>query len=307
MNVATRVARSLPVDAAEALLGVVLETDASADLREYIDPAIRFLSDRERKLIEDRLSNSGPLFRTELLDALGDRIASDVVGDDQSELRKKIGDEGLLRSDLYRVEISPEIRARLSSRGIGFAHVVEALKAPTASQHFQSELNEPRPDDGSLSLYLREGLKSYRGVFAIVVVSFRKGTTQSVSDAFPLVADFVVDFRYTKPIDALIIALDHFGVPSRFAGSAEGSDFKRLHLLEQVLTTAPSPDVETEVPGQYRFHLHMAYPDGVWLPQPRGWASTQPVMVEVVLGYLVDETKLRRYLEQRSLVPRKRG
>lgn len=201
----------------------------------------------------------------------------DVVIDDESRVRARLGQRGELPLYLYRAQFQPSFRDA-QKLGIRRAHVEAALARPDAVQHVKPPLKDPR-NFPSISLYAKYQNGNRFNAHALIVETERRGDTQLVETAWRVYPSEVDVSKAESPLDVLHAFIDTYGLEFRV-----GDGEKTKWVYYQTFTLPPGQEktqvLKFENPGLVSHTGHAIVS-----------IDKTSRLVEVALAYVVNLSK----------------
>ncbi|HEX3681054.1 MAG TPA: hypothetical protein VHU83_00835 [Bryobacteraceae bacterium] len=159
------------------------------------------------KLSED---DQSPRAQAEIFDTLSSEISKYALKDsDIRQIKARLGARGDLPPGAYEIDIDPAVRGGLASRGIRPSHIEEAVRAPDALRHLNSQTCE-----FLVSLFVKR-VGSGKHAFTLFVVAQRDGYLLRVRDALRVYDADVNREHATEPLAVLRAFLNKYGLPVR--------------------------------------------------------------------------------------------
>lgn len=151
-----------------------------------------------------------------------------LSGADTKEIKKRIGQRGDLRPDLYEIKIPTGVRKEASARSIPLREIRDAIAHPSEVEHLLPEHFESTGD--AVSLYSQEWEITESGEpLFLLVLTKRSGYTQTVLDALQIYRSDVNLYEVRTPLEILQAFLDVYGLPMRV-----GNEVKKFVLYEKI-------------------------------------------------------------------------
>ena len=210
--------KHLPRDEAESVLASFAKTllpTPEEHPPSFPDPALaaRLLQELQQRAEIVNIKNPDEV-RGRVFSVLAQELSSYALRSSNiNEIKARLGERGVLRSDYYKIELPPNIR-ELHKRGIRPNHIESAIRYPSAVEHLTQEGSDPTGEPELLiSLFAKTigSLTDAHG-FTLLVESQRIGATQRVLGAWRIYhADIQWPSRAT-PLAILKAFVEVFGV-----------------------------------------------------------------------------------------------
>ena len=143
-----------------------------------------------------------------------------MKGAREKQAKARLGQNGNLRSDLYRIKFGDSFHANEVTGGIRRSHVEEALRHPNQVQHLLPERFGLGEDTLAVSIYAKHNEK-----FILLVQTTRKGDTQLVGSAWRVYHSDVDLSAAYEPLEMLRAFADVYGMYFRVGHSAPAKFF----------------------------------------------------------------------------------
>jgi hypothetical protein len=208
--------KHLPRDEAESVLASFAKTllpTPEEHPPSFPDPALaaRLLQELRQRAQIGRVKDPAEV-RGRVFSVLAEELSSYALRSSNiEEIKARLGTRGVLRSDYYKIEIPPAIR-ELRKQGIRPNHIENAMRQPSAVEHFYQESFEST-DEPLISLFAKTigSLTDPRG-FTLLVESQRKGATQTVLGAWRIYHSDIQWPPRATPLAILKAFVEAFGV-----------------------------------------------------------------------------------------------
>lgn len=201
-----------------------------------------------------------------------------LEGEDVTGLKNDVGQDGLLRSDLYQIQIAKDVKANFS-QFVRPSHIEDAVHRPSLVAHLLPEHFGIIAQEKAISLYFKiHEAQKQQDVFSLLVIAERKGATLLITNAWRVYqSDIGVDFYKVKsPLEVLRAFIDKYGLEFEV-----GSQKTKFILYQKI--DLPSADAEHDIlkfEGQYQ-NREIATAFMIRI-------SKDPPYVEIALAYIID-------------------
>ena len=221
---------------------------------------------------EDKTQKS----QARVLNFIGKEMSRAALAEsDLREIENRVGQQGNLRPDAYKVVLTSKEEKAFHKYGISRAQIKTSVNNADDFQHLLPGLFGPISND--ISLFV----KSYPNEddpFTILVQALREGAKLTVQHAFKIYhSDLYFDKRQ-EPLDLLLAFVDKYGL--RITVGDETGKFvmyKRvLHQGSPLRTKFFNFHADDEQPTAYRSGFHVKFTENT---------------TEVAIGYVINETK----------------
>jgi hypothetical protein len=279
--------KHLPQDEAESVLASFAKTllpTPEEHPQPFPDPALaaRLLEElRQRAKIRD-VKNPAEV-RGRVFSVLAEELSSYALRSSNiDEIKARLGDSGVLRTDYYKLELPP-ITRELSKIGIRPSHIENAMRQPSAVQHLYQKAFDSK-DEPLISLFAKTiGSLTDRDGFTLLVESQRKGVTQRVLGAWRIYHSDIQWPLKATPLTILKAFVETFGVVF-----AVGDDLPTKFILYQRI---PVPKDRKEIN-----FLRFDNPDRHDLQTQQLLRINSEGYAEVAIAFVIDLTIYRAAL-----------
>jgi hypothetical protein len=135
------------------------------------------------------------------------------------EIKKRVGQRGDLRPDLYSIEIPPEARALAKQRSISLAEITNALEQPHEVEHLLGGVLSSTKSENAISVYSQEKETVSTGEHSfLLVLSRRTGYHQQVMEAIRIYPSDVHIDDVVSPLALFKAFIEKYGFVLKVAG-----------------------------------------------------------------------------------------
>jgi len=132
----------------------------------------------------------------------------------KDDVKARLGQKGLLRQDLYKIELSEGFKKGTTRFGISLTDAEEALRRPEAVEHLLPDHFDQSGNQPSFTLILKTPrVKRRNDAFTLLVLSKREGTVQTVLAAWRVYHSDINISAPLRPLGVLIAFADRYGFP----------------------------------------------------------------------------------------------
>jgi hypothetical protein len=208
---------------------------------------------------------------------------------DLPEIENRVGQQGNLRPDAYKVILSQAKEKDFSKYEISRPQLKGAVAEPDDFQHLLPGLFGPT--DSDISLFIKE-YENQDDPFTVVVQAKRSGATLTINRAFKIYhSDVDLDADLT-PLGVLIAFVNKYGVSVRV-----GNETAKFMLYKSIPRNEPSR-------GTPFWSIVEPLPDGTETISGLHFMATENTL-EVAIGYVINETKYLKDLKVHKSVSRR--
>jgi hypothetical protein len=195
------------------------------------------------------------------------------------EIKKRVGQRGDLRPDLYSIEIPPEARSLAKQRSISLGEITNALEQPDEVEHLLGGVLSSANSEKAISMYSQEQETVSTGEHSfLLVLSRRTGYHQQVMEPIRIYPSDVHIDDAIGPLALLEAFIEKYGFVLKVAGRTG-----KFFLYETIPYQGDFAKLVEYPPG---FEKETNHRTCLFVKQSMG-------KVEVALVYSIDE---RRYL-----------
>jgi hypothetical protein len=201
---------------------------------------------------------------------------------DVQEITNRIGQQGNLRADAYKVILTSTHEKAARTYGITRAQIKDAVNYPDDFQHLLPGLFGPT--DNAISLFVKEH-DNESDPFTILVQTKRTGSTLEVNKAFKIYYSDVDLVHSLTPLDVLLAFVNEYGV-----NITVGDETARFVLHKSIPRGDSQQGIDVfSVPGKFE--------SGTNLSSGFHFKMTESTF-EVAVGYMINDTKYLADLEK---------
>jgi hypothetical protein len=212
-----------PAEAAAILASLTLSLSSEAEhsIEDSIDENLRssLLSEVYRKLHISHTAQSESQ-KAELYRFLTKEMSNAALSaTDTDEIKKRVGQRGDLRPDLYSIEIPPEARSLAKERLISLGEITSALEQPHEVEHLLSGVLSSANSENAISVYSQEQETVSTGEHSVLLVlSRRMGYHQQIMEPIRIYPSDVHINDVISPLDLLKAFIEKYGFELKVAG-----------------------------------------------------------------------------------------
>lgn len=179
-----------------------------------IDSALREQVVHELRIrLRLKKNDNSPKAQALIYAALADEITRLALsGKNINEVRARVGQQGLLSPNQYKLEFERNFRIAAENYGITRQQAENAIKHPDTFEHFKPELHGFKPSE-AISLFLKMEKPTLRedSPYHLLVLTKRHGDVLSVFNAWRIYPSDVDLSNASTPIDVLREFVNVFG------------------------------------------------------------------------------------------------
>jgi len=212
-----------PAEAAAILASLTLSLSPQSEhqIEDSIDESLRnsLLSEIYRKLHINQTAQSESQ-KAELYRFLTKEMSNAALSaTDTDEIKRRVGQRGDLRPDLYSIGIPQEARSFAKQRSISLGEITNALEQPDDVEHLPGGVLSSVNTENAISIYLQEQETVSTGEHSfLLVLSRRTGYHQQVMEPIRIYASDVHIDEVISPLNLLKAFIDKYGFVLRVAG-----------------------------------------------------------------------------------------
>jgi hypothetical protein len=183
---------------------------AAAEISDHEEVVRSSIASEISQMLGDSHDEQDRLSKT--IDLLDKELEKYSTVEDSNKVLLRLAQTAQLPSDLYKIEVIPNIRdfygARYASE---YKRIVETVHKPDSEQHFGPAANTDEP--ALISIFARYYRADFpRNSFNLLVVGQRNGLKFDIHQVWRIHPDSIPQGNYTQLIDVLKAFADVFGV-----------------------------------------------------------------------------------------------
>ena len=225
------------------------------------------------KLTADKRSEES---QAQVVNYLGREMSrAALAGSDLRQLAERVGQQGNLRPDAYKVILTSAHEKDANTYGVTRVSIKDVVNLPDDFQHLLTGVFGPT--DNAISLFVKE-YDNQPDPFTILVQAKRNGSTLTVQRAFKIYHSDVDLSEATTPLEVLLAFVDTYGVEITV-----GDETRKFIMYKSIPRGDPPKDVNFfSVPGRFD--------SGTKLNSGFHFMVTENT-IEIAVGYMINETK----------------